>query len=491
VNAARVQQALGPISQCVAPCVPLNIFGGAGTITADQLAYIGFTQHDSSQQKLTDFSANLTGDLFELPAGPLAFAVGVERRHTAGSFTPDALVTEGLSADIPAQPAKGAITVKEAYGELKIPLLADMPFFNKLEASLAARIFDYSTSGSDQTFKVGGAWRPVKDLLFRGDYAEGYRAPSIGELFGSASRFDQEVTDPCSGITAATPANVRANCIAHGVPASGTYTQLNPQLPVITSGNKALNPETSKSWYFSGVYEPAWLHDAGWANGGSIEVAYTDIKVNDAIQAQNGQTLLDRCAQTGDALACSTITRTSSGAVSAITNPLINIGGIKTHALDINLIWTSPEWDLGRFGARWYTTRLLKFTEFVPTSTGLAPIKREGTERGSPDQAYPKTKSTLMVDWDKGDFGATVTGRYISKVQEAGDPNKLEARLYADAQIRWTPSKLVDGLGFAVGVNNLFDKDPPGCVTCSLNNYDPNLYDSPGQFFYFRLTYRQ
>jgi iron complex outermembrane receptor protein len=49
----------------------------------------------------------------------------------------------------------------------------------------------------------------------------------------------------------------------------------------------------------------------------------------------------------------------------------------------------------------------------------------------------------------------------------------------------------VDGLGFAVGVNNLFDKDPPGCVTCSLNNYDPNLYDAPGQFFYFRLTYRK
>ncbi len=490
VNAQRVQQALGPLSGCVAPCVPLNLFGGAGSITAAQLAYIGFTQHDVSQQELTDLSANITGDLFDLPAGPLAFAAGVEHRRTEGYFSPDAVVAEGLSADIPAQPASGKITVKEAYGELRIPLLADMPFIDRLDASLAGRIFHYSTSGTDETYKAGASYRPIKELLFRGSYAQGYRAPSIGELYGTASRFDQEINDPCSGITAATPANIRANCVAHGVPANGSYTQLNPQLPVITSGNKTLTPETSRSWNFSGVWEPSWMRDSGLGTG-SIEVAYTNIKLDDAIQAQNGQTLLDRCAATGDALSCATITRTSSGAISGIANPLINIGGIKTRALDLNLVWTSPDFDWGRLGAHWYTTRLLEFTEYVPTSSGLAPITREGTERGSPDQAYPKWKSTLMLDWDKADFGATVSGRFISGVQEAGDPNHLAKRLYADAQVRWTPSRFVEGLGIAVGVNNLFDKDPPGCVTCGLNNYDPNVYDAPGRYFYLRLSYKQ
>jgi iron complex outermembrane receptor protein len=331
----------------------------------------------------------------------------------------------------------------------------------------------------------------VKDLLFRGSYAQGYRAPSIGELYGSASRFDQVITDPCSGMTAATAANVRANCVAQGVPASGSYVQLNSQLPVITSGNATLTPETSHSWNFSGVWEPSWMRDAAWAKGGSIEVAYSDIKLNEAIQAQNGQTLLDRCAETGDALSCSTITRTSSGAISAISNPLINIGGIKTRALDINLNWISPEWGFGTFGAHWFTTRLLEFSEFVPTSSGLAKISREGTERGSPDQAYPKWKSNLMLDWDKAEFGATLTGRYISGVQEADDPNKLAERLYVDAQLRWTPARFADGLGVAVGLNTVFDKDPPGCVTCSLNNFDPNAYDAPGRFVYLRLSYRQ
>jgi iron complex outermembrane receptor protein len=491
VNAQRVQQALGPAALCTGACTPLNIFGGAGTITPAMLQFIGFTQQDTSQQELTDFSANLTGELFDLPAGPLAFAVGLERRRTEGYFQPDAIVAAGLSSDIPAQPASGKITVKEAYGELRVPILADMPFFHRLDASLAARLFDYSTSGSDETFKAGLSWRPVQDLLFRASWGEGFRAPSIGELFGSASRFDQEIDDPCSGFSAATPANVRANCIARGVPANGSYTQLNSQISVITSGNRTLKPETSESWNFSGAWEPAVLRDTGWSRNVSLEVAYTNIELDDAIQAQNGQSLVDRCAQSGDAVACATITRTASGQISGIANPLINIGGIKTRALDVNLVWTSPEWDVGQFGARWYTTRLLEFTEYVPAAGGLLAIEREGTERGSPDQAYPKTKSTLMLDWDKAEFGATLTGRYLSKVQEAGDPNKLEARLYVDAQLRWAPTFLDEGLSFAVGVNNLLDKDPPGCVTCGLNNYDPNAYDAPGRYMYFRLSYRQ
>jgi iron complex outermembrane recepter protein len=490
VNAQRVQQALGPVAQCTGACTPLNIFGGVGTITPAMLSFIGFTQQDLSQQELSDVSANLTGDLFDLPAGPVAFAIGLEHRRSEGFFQPDPIVAAGLSSDIPAQPAAGKITVKEAYGELRVPLLADAPFFNRLDASVAARVFDYSTSGSDQTFKAGLTWKPVAEFLIRASWGEGFRAPSIGELFGTASRFDQEVTDPCSNLAAAN-ATVRANCIARGVPASGSYQQLNPQVSVVTSGNRNLTPETSESWNLSAVWEPAALRDTSWSRGISLEVAYSDISLKKAIQAQNGQALLDRCAQTADALSCAAITRTASGAIAGIANPLINIGGIDTRALDVNFVWTSPEWDIGQFGARWYTTRLLEFTEFVPTSAGLAPVQREGFERGSPDQAYPKTKSTLMLDWAKADWGATVTGRYLSKVQEAGDPNKLGARTYVDAQVRWTPGFISDDLRFAIGVNNLFDKDPPGCVTCGLNNYDPNAYDAPGRVMYLQLSYRR
>jgi iron complex outermembrane recepter protein len=136
--------------------------------------------------------------------------------------------------------------------------------------------------------------------------------------------------------------------------------------------------------------------------------------------------------------------------------------------------------------------RLLEFTELQPTSTGLQPITREGTERGSPDQAFPRTKSNTMFDWDKGEFGATASVRYISAVQESGAANRLDSRTYLDAQVRWTPTFLANGgLRIALGVNNLLDKDPPGCITCGLNNYDPNAYDAPGRFMYLRLSYKQ
>jgi iron complex outermembrane receptor protein len=103
-----------------------------------------------------------------------------------------------------------------------------MPFFDRLDASVAGRWFDYSTSGNGDTYKAGLSWRPVHELLFRGSYGEGFRSPSIGELYGSASRFDQEVVDPCSGFSAATPANVRANCIA---PRRSGQWQLHPAEP--------------------------------------------------------------------------------------------------------------------------------------------------------------------------------------------------------------------------------------------------------------------
>ncbi len=149
VNAQRVVQALGPLAGCTNPCVPLNMFGGAGTITPDMLNYIGFTQRDSSEQNLLDFSYNITGDLFSLPAGPLSAAFGIENRHTDGRFDPDPIVAAGFSSDIPAQPASGEIEVREAYAEFRIPLLSDASFAHELTASVAARIFDYSTSGQD------------------------------------------------------------------------------------------------------------------------------------------------------------------------------------------------------------------------------------------------------------------------------------------------------------------------------------------------------
>ena len=177
--------------------------------------------------------------------------------------------------------------------------------------------------------------------------------------------------------------------------------------------------------------------------------------------------------------------------MSAISNPLINIGGIETQAVDFTVNWTLPETSFGTFSVRSSTNFLLEYNELVPSSTGIVSIAREGTERGSPDQAYPEVKSTLTLDWDNNALGGSITARYISQVDEAGAANSLDAVTYWDLQGRWTPAVLEDRVTIALGINNVTDEDPPGCVTCGLNNFDPTTYDPPGRFGYIRFSYRQ
>jgi iron complex outermembrane recepter protein len=481
INAQNLARALGPVAQCTAPCTPFNIFGGEGSITQAMLDYVAFTQRDTSRQSLWDISANVTGGLFELPGGTAAIAVGVEHRDQSGRFDPDPIVAAGLGSDIPALPTRGGYNVDEAYAELRLPFLRGRPFFHRLELTGAARYSDYSTSGSTTTFSAGVNWEPIENLLFRGSWAEGFRAPSIGELFGTPSRFDQEVVDPCSAVNGQIPAAVAANCVANGVPANGSYVQLNAQLPVVTGGNLALEPETSESWVFGAVWRPSFAPRL------SIEVNYFDIKVDGAIQAIDAEVLLGRCATSGDASSCAAISRSASGQVTQIRGFLQNIASIETDGLDVTLNWRGPETGAGTFGLFWSSTFLFNYTVTVPATTGVTEIEREGTEQGSPDQAFPEFKSTAILDWSLGNWGASLTGRYIDGVDEANG-NHLDSRFYTDVQLRWTLPIWDDRVGLAIGANNLFDVDPPACFTCGLNNIAPTTYDVPGSFFYGRLT---
>jgi len=477
LNAANLQLALGPVGACTGACVPFNIFGGVGSITPGMLDFVSFVQDDKSEQKLWGVSANLSGSLFELPGGPFAFAVGVEHRDQKGRFDPDPVVAAGLGADIPALPTKGGFNIDEAYVELVAPVFSDRPFFQLLEFNGAARFSDYSASGSTTTFKAGVNWKPIADLRLRGSWSEGFRAPTIGELFGTPSRFDQEIVDPCSG----TPTGqIATNCAAQGVPPG--YTQNNPQISVITGGNENLKPETSKGWNLGAVYSPRFIPRL------SVEANYYNIKVKGAIQAVNANTTLQQCVINNDASACALVTRTSSGQIANIQGLLNNIAAIETKGLDLNFAYRSPKMNWGTIGLTFNNTFLFNYDVFVPTATGEQKISREGTEQGSPDQAFPKHKAIGILDWDSTHIGASLTGRYIKSVKETEADNKLGSRFYTDVQLRFNSPDFAENFGFALGVNNLFDKDPPGCFSCGLNNFDPGTYDVPGRYLYARAT---
>ncbi|TCP31910.1 TonB-dependent receptor [Sphingomonas sp. BK235] len=492
INAARLAQALGPVAQCTGACVPFNIFGGEGSVTPEMLGYIGFDERSRSQQRLKDYTFNVSGELFDLPGGAIGIAAGYEHRDQQGSFTPDPIIQAGLGADIPAQAARGQFNVDEVYGELRLPLIRDVPFFQLVELNGAVRHSNFSTYGSNTTYSGGALWKPVSDLLLRGQYAESYRAASIGELFGAQSRFDANLDDPCTsaagGLFQSNP-TVRANCIANGVPADGSYNDpQGGQISLLTGGNSDLQPETARTWLFGGVYSPAWARN-GFASALSLEVNYYDIKVDGAIASIPAQTLLDRCVQSADALSCDAVRRVSGGSIGAINALLLNTGGIRTRGVDATFTLRTRPTGAGTFGLSVSGNYLLRYEEVVPSTDGTTTTNYTGTERGSPDQAYPHFKGQATLDWDIGPVAAAFTGRYIDDVVETAGGNRLKSRFYGDVQLTFRPSWMDEKIGLTLGVNNVFDTDPPACFSCSLNNYDPTTYDVPGRFGYARLSY--
>ena len=488
IHSGRLGIALGPVATCAATpgCVPFNIFGGAGTITQPMIDYVTFVQRDSSEQKFWDLTGNLSGSLMDLPGGPLGVAMGLEYRDLKGRFDPDPVVSAGFSSDIPALPTKGGYDVKEAYLELNAPILANQPWANLLELNGAVRFSDYSTSGSTTTFKAGLNWKPVQELRLRASWAEGFRAPSIGELFGTQSRFDQQLDDPCSSHPDTTAprnfqndASVRANCIAAGVAANGSYQQANPQISVLVGGNQNLAPETSKSLVLGVVFSPNSRF--------SIESNWYRIKIDGAIQPVDAEFTVDQCVVQNNATACALLTRTATGQLTQVIGTLGNIAGIETSGVDLNMLYSIADTGFGRLGFTWNNTVLLDFDVIVPTATGTTAIRRQGTEQGSPSQGFPAWKSVGIVDWDIRSFGLTLTNRFVSKLRETGG-NVMNGRLFTDIQARFTPDWWGERLGFAIGVNNVLDTKIPGCVTCDLNNFDPSTYDIPGRYYYARAS---
>jgi len=490
-NIRHIMNALGPIDGCTAPCVPLNLFGGPGTITPEMLNYILFTENDRSKQELRAWTANASGNLFQLPAGSLDAAIGFEHRDQSGFYTPDSVVTAGDSNGVPSGPTSGSYDVDEFYIELNAPILADMSFAKHLDLSVASRYSDYSNFGSTTNNKVGFRWQIVDEFTLRGTWAEGFRAPSIGELFGTFSRFDASLQDPCSG-------NVTPNCAALGVPPG--FEQTNPQISIITGGNQNLKPETSESFTWGAVYSPNWGENSAWSQRMDFDLNYYDHRIDQAIQAPDAQTQLDRCVATLDPNFCNGITRAGNGSINGFNNTLRNLGKIDTKGYDFGINWLGNEMSYGTFGAHLQTTYTKSF-KAVAADTGAVEPRTVGVE--VTDSSIPRWRSTFNVTWGIGDWNAMWTMRYISSLEEScgnaaafavcddpvADKNHLGAVVYNDARVSWKlPVSIQASISF--GVNNIFDKDPPVCLSCSLNGYDASTYDLPGRFPYIEADFK-
>ena len=291
---------------------------------------------------------------------------------------------------------------------------------------------------------------------------------------------------------------IETACRAQGVPSG--FQQANTQITTFTGGNPDLQPEDSDSYTLGIVHDATWAES--FAERLTFELTYYNHEIDGAIQALDIQALLNACLGAGgtDPDLCAPFSRIGSGDLRPPENFLQNLGSIKTDGVDFKIDWRSDEWSWGTLSAGLQATRVL---DYIAVDTlGNVAQRAEGIEVS--DSAIPKLQANLQLGWSRGPWEVSFTTRYIDKVKEycgnalstavPGCDNEetfheLGSTIYNDVQVAWTKAFNVENFKLSLGVNNMFDEDPPICYTCSLNGYDAGTYDLPGMFWAVTAKY--
>lgn len=467
---------LPSFNAAAAGCVPLNPFGlGAGS----QAAYDYVTDTAMQDTVLTQdvVALTLSGDLFELWAGPLGFAAGGEYRRDGVSSVTDAI---SAANDFHTSPGGGIVggkanlNVKEAFVELSLPLARDLPFAQNADISGAFRLTDYSNSGQVETWKVGLDWQPIDLLRFRATRSRDIRAPNLFELFGAPQSSFQTVDDGAAGRLL---------------------------VPTLLSGSTALQPEKADTWTAGAVLTA----DLGEAGRLRASVDWFDISLAGAISTLGAQVIRDRCAAGATDL-CQFVIRDGSGALTRIINPNLNLNTLITRGWDVEANYSLP---LSVFGgnsdADLEFRALATFVKDLITidTTGLA-VDRAGQNGSGVSQpsGLPDYTINAFLTYRANPFSAQLQVRHISAGRfnvtyigpdEAGyspllpnsvSDNKVQAVTYVNLNAQY---QLLDNDNASVElfgvINNLFDQDPPNDIPSSFGPTNNVLYDVVGRSF--------
>jgi iron complex outermembrane receptor protein len=521
INLLRLESALGPsfldaagVVRCgqpgavIAGCVPVDILSYEGGITPDMLNYIGVTTQRTYGSETTGYSANISGDIAPLPGGNLAFAAGYEYRRDTGYEQPDQFASSGYFSGNASGPTQGSFSVNEFYLELNAPLLKDVTGFKELELNVAARASDYSNFGNTVNEKYGFRWKPIDDLMVRGSYGTGFRAPTISNLYALGSQAFDTYQDPCNSRRAGGQA---ATCAAAGVPANfvprnaagAAFTTLSFQtpFPFNSGGNPELLPEKSKTTTLGLVYSPSYV------SGLNISLDWWKIRIKDLIVSNSATYILNECYLNEGTNWCSAFTRdldpssTYYGQVVTLNRSLSNRGWVETQGFDFGATYRLNDLPFGSLGFSIEATYTSKYES--QSQPGAAIVQDVGWNE------FNRIKGNFGVDWSYGDFGVNWVVRYFSGTKEScvfsdicSNPdfrspytginpvNETGSVSFNDVQVRWNAPW---NATIAIGANNVFDRKAPYMYTMNGNysstaSYNPD-YDVD-RFVYFRYTQR-
>lgn len=451
-------------------CVPVSIFGtDALTPAMVNFLRVGTGRQDEFSRQVA--GGSIAGDLFNLPAGPLSTAFGVEWRKEEFSTVPD---VTALSGDLgtPTIPIinSGDFDISEVFAEVRVPLLRDLPAIDSLALEGAVRRADYSTIGEVTTWKTGLDWVVTDSVRFRAGISSAIRAPNLNELLSGPTAAFFGGSDPCWAVS--NPSEAQKDlCAAQGVPAALRNTLQAPasQGYTITSGGNAnLTEEESDTLTVGVVLQPSFAPRL------SIAIDYFDITVDNAIAQVSGAQLVTSCFQTLDAngTACRAIHRLTSGNIDVVAAPLLNVATRGVKGVDLQ---TSYSLDMPSFlslpGQGASLNISLSATWQSEDSTLLLAGQPEidcaghygGACSGDSIRITPDFRALLRTVWNSGPLTISAELSHIGDLTllPNAPPNQngtLSARYYTDLNGSY---KVTDDIKITAGILNLFDKQPP------------------------------
>ena len=514
-NFYKLSQEMG-INPCgTSPGCSIANFFGYNTLTPAQAKYFAFTNTDTSEYTEQTAYGHIGGTVYQLPAGPLGAVVGFEYRPDTLFDHPDSITAQGDGATY-SLPTSGSYATSSGYAEINAPLLANLPFVKMLTLDTTAR-YDYNTTfGKSITYKAGLDYAINDDWRLRGSRSTGFRAPQLRELYSGGAQGQVGGSDVCA--TGQAYANSAA-CLA-SLPAGVTTADLiaGSQVTEATGGNPSLHPETSQEWTFGGVATPHWVP------GLSVSVDYYTVLIRNEIGAYDPNSLLDACFGgvpylVSQAVACQLVgPRTSSGALGPIKAINANIGEENTDGIDLDLTYGI---DAAKIGVP--VPGHLTFNGQVNyllsdnVSAGGVTQQQAGTFSGS--NGEPRFKALANLQYAQDHWSVGWTTRYYGGLKAAAGtvtPDPALARNYdsagnllscAAAGVAkncgdWEGNEAAGvfyhdisgtyqykNVNLTIGVDNLFDKDPPFLYPVDQSNAPSAAgYDFTGRFIYMKVS---
>ncbi|MBY5921157.1 TonB-dependent receptor domain-containing protein [Ferrimonas balearica] len=480
----------------IADCVSLNLFGGAGSVTKEMLDYITAPLVDSSNYTLQQITGYVSGDLFELPAGVVGSSFGIEYRKEEAEAQVDSGKFMGEVTGNKSKGTNGEYDVTSYFAEFRVPLLADLPFAERVEVPVGLRYDDYSTFGGEFTYQAGLEWNAGYGLLLRSTYGTVFRAPGIGSLYGPGVDSFPSATDPCRASNwAALTAEQQGFCMADGVPTGGTNNNDSQQL-ASAGGNPDLQPEEGDTFTIGVAYSPEF------AEGLDFTVDYWAVEIDGVISSIDAKDSLNGCYLGGVGELCRNVARDDAGEITRVDERLTNLSRMTAKGIDFDANYRFEALQ-GEFSFNLQWTHFLE-RENQTYNDGTFTFEMEDvTGRFDNDTSYAEDKINFIARYSWEDLNIQYAANYISGLTyedllywgtTPNDPNnpdagnhqyKVDSVIYHDITANYmfpTQTKL------SVGITNFTDELPPYIEPAFNGNTDESTYRLFGRSYFVRLT---